>query len=383
MKNLVCCVEDIGAPSVLHSFSALDTYYDSQDTKILHVFTEADLIELSRVFDNLQYPGVPRIDAVAALPEGEAHIMCIDSVQNPPLFSFDIMNLLYDPSRMVFVDSCGMYGELREKVLRKNGQELQAEHLLTNLESWDPIVDAAILLSRMQKSLLTEEQNAELRERVAELSLPSLSIFQQRYLLIEMLSGKNPKAGFELLRQFGFIDSHWPELTQLYEIAHTKEHHPEGNVWQHTLETFSYRKTSDLALSLGLLFHDSGKPEATQNEGRMFDKHSQIGARIAVRFLHRLEFEQTIIDQVRFLVREHMLPTYLSQLPTFRTEKVMSNTLFPILLELYRCDLSSTYRGPDGYYSACKVYRSFLKNVRNPYRTSDGKKILRMYVEGR
>ena len=105
----------------------------------------------------------------------------------------------------------------------------------------------------------------------------------------------------------------------------------------------------------------------------MFDRHSQIGGRIAEGFLRRLEFSQAIVRDVAFLVREHMLPSFLPDLPTFRTAEVMSAELFPDLLELYRCDLSSTYRGPDGYYRACKIYRSYLKNSRNPYRTSDGR----------
>ena len=113
----------------------------------------------------------------------------------------------------------------------------------------------------------------------------------------------------------------------------------------------------------------------------MFDRHAQIGAQIASKFLRRLRFSEALIGKVLFLVREHMLPGFIHTLPTFRTERVMGSELFPMLLELYRCDLSSTYRGPDGYYRACKVYRSYLKNVRNPFRTSDGKKILRRYVE--
>jgi len=61
----------------------------------------------------------------------------------------------------------------------------------------------------------------------------------------------------------------------------------------------------------------------------------------------------------------------------------MESDLFPGLLEVYRCDLSSTFRGPDGYYEACKVYRAFLKHRKNPFRSSDGKKVqhLREYVE--
>jgi poly(A) polymerase len=76
-----------------------------------------------------------------------------------------------------------------------------------------------------------------------------------------------------------------------------------------------------------------------------------------------------------------MLPPFIAKLATYRTEHVMSSPLFPLLLELYRCDVSATYRGPDGYYEACKVYRRFLRNKSNPFRNADGKKLLRLYVE--
>ena len=59
----------------------------------------------------------------------------------------------------------------------------------------------------------------------------------------------------------------------------------------------------------------------------------------------------------------------------------MADPLFPVLLELYRCDLESTFRGPNPYYRACKIYRSYLKNSANPYRSAEGKKLVRLYVD--
>jgi len=152
-------------------------------------------------------------------------------------------------------------------------------------------------------------------------------------------------------------------------------------VWEHTIETFRYRKTEDPALSLSLLLHDSGKPSAKRNEGREFDRHSQIGADVARKFLSRVGFERKIIEDVGFLVKEHMLPAALPDLPFFRIGEIMANPLFPKLLEVYRCDVSSTFRGPEGYYKACKVYQSFLRNRKNPFRNSGGKKIARIYIE--
>ena len=64
------------------------------------------------------------------------------------------------------------------------------------------------------------------------------------------------------------------------------------------------------------------------------------------------------------------------------------NGLHPrgLSLDNYYCDRELTPRGPDGDYEACKVYRRFLKNSKNPFRSSDGKKLngkrlLQLYVE--
>jgi poly(A) polymerase len=55
----------------------------------------------------------------------------------------------------------------------------------------------------------------------------------------------------------------------------------------------------------------------------------------------------------------------------------MSSLLFPALLELYRCDESSSFKGLDGYYQSSAVYQSYLKYRRSPYRSADGKKLKR------
>jgi poly(A) polymerase len=69
-----------------------------------------------------------------------------------------------------------------------------------------------------------------------------------------------------------------------------------------------------------------------------------------------------------------MLPAALSRLPLRRVEEVIASPLFPSLLELYRCDESSSFKGLDGYYESSAAYRSYLKFRRNPYRSADGKK---------
>ena len=174
--------------------------------------------------------------------------------------------------------------------------------------------------------------------------------------------------GLGLLKRCGFIAKLWPELNNLDDIDHSKDFHPEGNVWKHTMETFRYRKTLDFRLSLGLLLHDLGKPLTKTSGSRPFDGHAEIGAEASGRFLKRLGFDENLIKDIYFLVRNHMLPAALPRLPLAKTEEILASPLFPTLLELYRCDESSSFKGLDGYYKSSAAYQAYLKRKRNPYR---------------
>jgi poly(A) polymerase len=70
-----------------------------------------------------------------------------------------------------------------------------------------------------------------------------------------------------------------------------------------------------------------------------------------------------------------MLPAALPRLPLARTGEIMASPLFPTLMELYRCDEASSFKGPDGYYESSAAYQDYLRYRRNPYRSADGKKL--------
>ena len=124
-----------------------------------------------------------------------------------------------------------------------------------------------------------------------------------------------------------------------------------------------------LTLSLALLFHDIGKPVSQKLKDMPFKDHAELGVRIASSFMRFLGFPSTLIGDVTFLVRYHMLPAAIKHFPLYRVEKLMDSSLFPLLLEVYRADISSTFRAPSGYYEACRIYKTYLKKKKNPYRT--------------
>lgn len=352
-------------PWYYSSFSALDRYFRRTEQPVIHIAVEGDLVALAKIVDHLDFPHVDHADAATWDGERRIYFHCLDGRAKPKRQTFRLLNFMYDPEGDRYLDPYDDYESLRGSFLEATDEPY---------EPLDRLMDAAAAVSRYPHSLPKQEL-----EPVR--SFPEIPVETQRTLLSSILTGPSPDQGLGVLKEAGFVDHYWPELSPMSGTAHSKEHHPEGDVWIHSLETFRYRKTLDLPLTLALLLHDSGKPHATPAGNRKFDGHSEVGARLSQRFLGRLGYTQRVMEDVRWLVTNHMFPGALHRLPVYRTESLMENELFPFLLELYRCDLESTYRGPSGYFQACKIYRTYLRNSNNPYRSSQGKILVRRFVD--
>jgi poly(A) polymerase len=352
--------------SYLASYSALDHYFRITRTAPVHLLVETDLAGLARHFDHLSFPGEAFCDASAQVDGATLLFTCADEGLPRGQAPFPVTEFLFDVEGERFLDIGESYRQLRSRET-----ELR-------VPLGDPVTAAmqgAILESRYE--MTTGVANALKDAGPGAASGARISEAEQALLLTEVLTGVAPARGLRILSDLGLVGEWFPELAAMSETDHSKEYHPEGNVWEHTLHTFEYQKDRDLVLGLALLLHDTGKPLSEGTREKPFLEHSHHGATVARRFLRRLGFPEDTIESVAWLIRYHMIPGALHRLPTRRTAALMRSPLFPALLELYRCDLSSTFRGPEGYYRACRVYKDFLKHERNPYRREDGKKELR------
>jgi poly(A) polymerase len=356
-------------------YSALDLYFRLPSLPFLWIETNADIGVLARYIDNLRFPGVDIADAAVEISGGTCYFRCLESNEQSEA-SFPVLSLTYDWQTKRFQDPLGVYPLLRD--LRDRKFETVPNYAVRpQIGSNRIVMEAALLLARYGFSAdtfaATTVQNQSPRPEAQRLFLGCL-----------MLSAR-PELGLELLKKTGFLKEFWPELASLNEVDHSKEFHPEGNVWNHTLETFRYRKPAtsgafDLRLSLALLLHDSGKPISASFGNHRFDGHAELGAQAAARFLERLEFEPSLIQDIFYLVKNHMLPAALKRLPLTKTAEIMASPLFPTLMELYRCDESSSFKGLNDFYENTAAYQAYLKNIKNPYRSKDGKKIKRNNV---
>jgi poly(A) polymerase len=339
-------------PFLYCTYSSLDRFFRIKEAGPTFLATDSSIVSLAKAFDDLQFPGLPLEDVAVQNNGGRLVFRCVDSLKLPLPGPFTVMTLLYDGERDAFIDRFDVYPDLRAERL---------ETVAGSYPAWLGICEGAKLISRYHYS-----GEGICGEWSRDDELPPISY--QKDLLVSILGSRNSDKGLALLFEEGFVDEAWPELAATATVHHGKDYHPEGNVWEHTLETLKYRKRPDLILSLALLLHDSGKPGTEGSGEKRFDGHAELGAMIATRFLRRLGFSEATVDAVIFLVRYHMMPPALKQLPPFRTEKVLASPLFPLLLDLYRADLSSSYAPEEGYFEACRIYRAFLKDRENPYR---------------
>jgi len=118
--------------------------------------------------------------------------------------------------------------------------------------------------------------------------------------------GKTAQA-VRFMRDTGLLKYVLPEIDALRGIEQAKEHHSEGDVFEHTMLVLENAKPT-LTAQLAALLHDAGKPTTQEFIGDkiQFLGHDAVSGEIAEAMLRRLKFDNKTIKKIRFLVENHM-----------------------------------------------------------------------------
>jgi poly(A) polymerase len=370
MIEIAAILNHAGIPCWEYGITAVDAYCGHvMKSPIRFFLVEGSIVDLARNFENLEFPSLPYADASLGAEKAgfEARFLCVENICRKNLGSLALTDFRRNPLDGRFHDPRGLYPSLKDRLF--DPASGGGENIL---------FETALYLSRLQAvpDLSTSPQPLP----GSAPALPgSVSPIWQRDLLSLILQGDRSAAAFDFLKDSGFIKAYWTDLDALLLVDHAKDCHPEGGGWSHTMEALGYRKSRELTISLAILLHDIGKPHAESSEGRRFDRHAEIGARLAARFLRSLEFSSRTVDDVAFMIRWHMLPAALPRIPISSVRDVVLDSRFIDLLEVFRCDEFSTFKGPDVYYASCAAYKAFMRNSRNPYRDQEGRKKTEIY----
>jgi tRNA nucleotidyltransferase (CCA-adding enzyme) len=131
------------------------------------------------------------------------------------------------------------------------------------------------------------------------------------------LKSKRPSLGIRWLKDIGRLGELFPELAATIGVEQEPDWHPEGDVFEHTMQsidaaaqlTFDSNHEKLMAL-YGVLCHDLGKAVTTKIiDGRLRSLgHEDAGVPLAKSMMKRFTRRVDLIDAVAKLVKHHMAP---------------------------------------------------------------------------
>lgn len=180
--------------------------------------------------------------------------------------------------------------------------------------------------------------------------------------IVRILTDGSAKAGFELLDETGLLAVVLPEITAMKGCEQSPDHHPEGDVFVHTMLCLSHLQPSCTeTLALGVLLHDVAKPITAQvRDGRhTFYGHLERGAEMAGEICARLRRSRAVTERVQFLVAQHLRHCSAPDMRPATLKRFLRQDGIDELLELTRIDgLSSN--GDLAYY---EFFRNALADL--------------------
>ena len=116
------------------------------------------------------------------------------------------------------------------------------------------------------------------------------------------------KVSAEILNNLDYLLTIIPEIKPMIGFDQKHPHH-NLDVFMHTLKALENSK-NDYIIRLALLFHDIGKSlSCVEEDGvRHFPNHPVISEMITRKVLTRLDYEESVINEVCYLVKFHDIP---------------------------------------------------------------------------
>ena len=260
---------------------------------------------------------------------------------------FTINALLMNPETNEVLDFVGGREDLRAGIIRAIGDPVERFR-----EDKLRMVRAVRFASRLHYEIEPKTFRAiqELAPEIGQVSPERL-----RDELTKLLTEGAARRAFELLDETKLLPQLLPEIARMKGVEQPPQFHPEGDVWIHTLLMLEKLPTGcSPTLAWGVLLHDVGKPAtftpASGPDGRIrFDRHAEVGTRMAEEICRRFRFSNDDTEQIAALVASHMKFKDVLQMKPATLKRFARLNRFDEHLELHRLDCSSSHRMLDNY----------------------------------
>lgn len=164
---------------------------------------------------------------------------------------------------------------------------------------------------------------------------------------------KHPQLFFEALKDLNVLHILFPEIAQMIGIPQSKEHHPEGDVFVHTMLVL--KRSADLSFDLPTRFasltHDFGKAISYQKYKKLHG-HEAAGVPIIEEFCARLRIPNKLRELGKLTSDNHLRCHKIFELTSKSLQKLLVENFaatkqtqrFKQFLQACQCDAQG--RGP-------------------------------------
>lgn len=216
------------------------------------------------------------------------------------------------------VDHFNGVGDIKNGIIR---------HVDTTTFSEDPLRVLRVAQFSARFNFSIAEETIQVSKRLNLNNIPKERIFIE--LEKALLKARHPSLFFETLRDMEQLDEYFPEVKNLIGVKQDPVHHPEGDVWNHTMLVLDaaaeVRETAQypMGLMMAALCHDFGKVLTTEIiEGKIHSYgHESAGIDIAQTFIERISNTAKLKEYVLNLIKLHMKPIQMA------TQKASSKSM--------------------------------------------------------
>lgn len=222
---------------------------------------------------------------------------------------FTINAMMQDVMTGELFDFYGGLSDIHKRILRHIDDEKFREDPLR-------VLRAAQFSARLEFSVAPETDRL-----MSGMDLGSLAkerVFDEMRKALE--EARMPSRFFSELKKIGQLHIWFPELERLIGTPQDPDFHPEGDVWNHTMQVVDaaaeLRDSANypLGFMLSAVVHDLGKADTTEKvNGHIHSfNHDIEGVPVARKFLARLTSDRQLTEYVLSMVELHMRPALLA-----------------------------------------------------------------------
>lgn len=140
----------------------------------------------------------------------------------------------------------------------------------------------------------------------------------------------------------GLLQHILPEIIEMDNFEHSVEHHPEGNVLQHTLSALRSSDSENPMINLAVLLHDIGKLKThtiSDKGAHQYLLHAKKSEGIIDELALRLRMDNKTRDAIKFAAMNHMKIHDFLKISNNKAIQLINNPNWDVLFSVAKADV--------------------------------------------